>query len=134
MSDAVPVDVGALRRFLAAEPAVVCATLFGSAQGGSVRPGGDVDIAVLFRGSRPGAREFLAFYSRLCDAVPTIERVDLVPLNDAHPILAFEAIQGQFLVKNDPEATAAFFSLVCREYEDVMADLERQRRLRASAA
>ena len=86
-------------------------------------------MAVLFR-EPPAPGAFLSFYSRLCDAVRITERVDLVVLNRAHPILAFEAIRGRFLVKNDPAATAAFFSLACREYEDVMASLEDQRRMR----
>jgi len=57
-----------------------------------------------------------------------VEKVDLVVLNQADPILAFEAISGRFLCKNDQDQTAAFFSLVCREYEDVMANMEDQRR------
>jgi len=133
MPEATRLDLPALRRCLRGETDVVCATLFGSAQGGVLPDGGDVDVAVLFR-ALPAPEAFLDFYSRLCDAVRVTDKVDLVVLNRAHPILAFEAIRGRFLVKNDPAATAAFFSLACREYEDVMANLEDQRRMRAAPA
>jgi hypothetical protein len=63
-----------------------------------------------------------------------VERIDLVVLNADNPILAFEAISGRFLCKNDLEKTAAFFSLVCREYEDVMANLEDQQKMRRHVA
>jgi predicted nucleotidyltransferase len=129
MPNAVVLDLDALTGFFAAEANVVCATLFGSARGGLVASGSDVNIAVLFR-DPPQPQPFLDFHSRLCDAVAVTDRVDLVVLNRAHSIPAFEAISGRFLVKNDPDATAAFFSLVCREYEDAMASLESQRRLR----
>lgn len=133
MPEAARLDLPALQRCLQGEADVVCATLFGSAQGGAVPGGSDVDVAVLFR-APPAPAAFLSFYSRLCDAVRVTDKVDLVVLNRAHPILAFEALRGRFLVKNDPAATAAFFSLVCREYEDVMASLEDQCRMRAVPA
>jgi len=134
MSDGVQIDLEVLRRFFATEPDVVCATVFGSAQEGTVRPEGDLDVAVLFAGDPPTGGALLEFYCRLCNAMPAVEAVDLVVLNTANPILSFEAIRGRFVAKNDPDLTAAFFSLVCREYEDVMGNLRHQRRLRREAA
>jgi predicted nucleotidyltransferase len=125
-----PVDLVALSAYFARDLRVAAATVFGSATDGCVRPGSDIDIAVLFR--EPLAPEhFLRFYAELCDQIPNVEKVDLITLNQADPILAFEAIRGRFLCKNDPDQTAAFFSLVCREYEDVMGNLEHQRHLAA---
>lgn len=121
------VDLARLERYLAAAPRVVAATVFGSAQDGWVQSGSDLDVAVLFD-RPPAADEFLRFYADLCDQLPGVEKVDLVVLNQAEPILAFEALRGRFLCKNDPEQAAAFFSLVCREYEDVMAMVADQRR------
>jgi len=120
------VDLQLLARFLSGDPRIVTATVFGSAQNGTVQPGSDLDIGLLFP-ERLSGDAFLAFYSELCEAVPDIEVIDVVSLNDANPILAFEAINGRFLVKNDMEKAAEFVSLVCREYEDVMVNLERQR-------
>ena len=131
MRSGTAVDLARLETYLAAAPRVVAATVFGSARDGWIQPGSDLDVAVLFDGP-PAADEFLRFYADLCDHLPGVEKVDLVVLNQADPILAFEALRGRFLCKNDPEQTAAFFSLVCREYEDVMAMVADQRRDSAS--
>ena len=125
----VTVDLERLTEYLAGRPCVVAATVFGSASDGKVQPGSDLDLAILFE-TKPEPQEFLQFYSDLCDEMPRVQNVDVVILNDADPILAFEAISGRFLCKNNLPKTAAFFSLVCREYEDVMGNLEHQQRLR----
>ena len=51
-------------------------------------------------------------------------------LGKASPILAFEAISGRILCKNDPDRTAAAFSLISREFEDAVCDIRRQLRNR----
>jgi predicted nucleotidyltransferase len=129
-SSSVKVDLAKLGEYFCRDPRIVGATVFGSARDGIVRPGSDLDLAVFFDHPLP-AEEFLDFYSALCDQVPRVGRVDLVCLNKADPILAFEAIGGRFLCTNDKEKMAAYFSLVCREYEDVMGNLEHQRRMAA---
>ncbi len=123
----IEVDLNKLGEYLRRQPCVVGATVFGSARDGRVRPGSDLDLAVLFNEPMSG-EDFLQFYSALCDQVPEVEKVDLVRLNQADPILAFEAISGIFLCTNDIDKMAEYFSLVCREYEDVMGNLEHQRR------
>jgi predicted nucleotidyltransferase len=126
----VDVDLEKLADYLRRDSRVVGATVFGSARDGRVRPGSDLDLAVLF--DQPlSAEEFLDFYSDLCNRAPGVERVDLISLNQADPILAFEAISGTFLCTNDVDKMAGYFSLVCREYEDVMGNLEHQRRMAA---
>ncbi len=127
MGSGIAVDLARLGSYLAAVPQVVAATVFGSARDGWIRPGSDLDVAVLFD-RPPAADAFLRFYADLCDQLPGVEKVDLVVLNQTEPILAFEALRGRFLCKNDPDQTAAFFSLVCREYEDVMAMVADQQR------
>ncbi len=126
----VEVDLNKLGAYLQRDRRVVGATVFGSAQDGRVRPGSDLDLAVLFDQPLSG-EEFLRFYSELCDQVPGVEKVDLIRLNEADPILAFEAISGIFLCTNDRDKMAGYFSLTCREYEDVMGNLEHQRHLAA---
>jgi predicted nucleotidyltransferase len=125
MTDSVAIDLTALGGYLSQDARVIMATVFGSARNGIVKPGSDLDIGILFQRALAPA-EFLEFYSDLCDQVPRVERVDLVVLDADNPILAFEAISGRLLCKNDLEKTAAFFSLICREYEDVMANLDYQ--------
>jgi len=134
MPESIAISFPELEAFFESDNNVIFATVFGSSKGGMVAPGSDLDIAVLFRDPpRPGD-EYLDYYFHLCAAIPAIEVVDMVNLNAANPILAFEALSGRMLCKNDPGQTAAFYSLVCREYEDVMGNLEHQRWLRSQAA
>jgi predicted nucleotidyltransferase len=134
MRDTVQVDFAALGAFFRADDNVVLAMVFGSAAGGTVAPGSDLDIAVLFRNPPAPGATYLDFYLRLCAAIPAVEDVDLVNLNRANTILAFEALRGRVIRKNDAERVAEYVSLVCREYEDVMGNLEHQRWLRTQAA
>jgi hypothetical protein len=50
--------------------------------------------------------------------------IDLVVLNEAHPLLRFEAVSGKRLFCRDEAQTASFVSLTAREYEDAMAFLQ----------
>jgi len=124
------VNLDDLSAYFSRDSRVAAATVFGSAQDGIVRPGSDLDLGVLFTEAL-NSDEYLEFYTELCEEVPSVENLDLVSLNEADPILAFEAINGRFLCKNDLEKAADFVSLVSREYEDVMGNLEHQRRLAA---
>ncbi len=126
----VTVNFKALADFFALDANVILATVFGSGAFGTVAPGSDLDLAVLFRQSPPAGEPWLDYFLAVCDAVPEIEVLDLINLNQAHVILAFEALGGRIVCNNDAEAAATFFSRVCREYEDVMSSLAYQRSLR----
>ncbi len=117
------VDWQRLEQVLAAAPAVLAAWVFGSAQKGQIRPGGDLDIGVLFV-SKPSFDEQLDLLGNLQQALQ-FEDIDLVPLNEANPILRFEAISGRAVFCRDAGRRAEFASLTAREYEDEMAMLER---------
>ena len=132
MNEPVSIDFTALEGFFRADNNVICASVFGSSQKGWVSPGSDLDIAVLFRDEPFDLKRVKGL--RLCSVVSTIEVVDFVNLNVANTILAFESVRGRWICKNDVEKTADFVSLVCREYEDVMGNLEHQRWLRTQAA
>ncbi len=118
-ADPVTVDFDRLAAFFQSDENVACATVFGSSADGAVKPGSDLDLAVLFHEPPAAGEATLRYYTSLCEAVPEVERVDFVNLNQANPILAFEALRGRTLCKNDPEVTAGYTSLVCREYEDI---------------
>ncbi len=111
---------------LRATPEVVAAWLFGSAESGRMINGSDIDIAVLFD-RKPTLDLQLDIMARLQDAA-TFEKIDLVPLNDASPILQFEAVNGTLLLSRDESRRAEFVSLVAREYEDETALAERHLR------
>lgn len=101
------------------DPRIVGAWLFGSARDGEVRPGGDLDIGVLFDGN-PGLDALAECRGRLQRAAG-FEEVDLVPLHTASPLVRFEALCGRRLVCADENRCAEFASLTAREHEDEMA-------------
>jgi predicted nucleotidyltransferase len=103
-------------------PAVLAVWAFGSAQGGALREGSDADVGVLLTHTPP-FEEQLALLGRLQDALQ-MDEIDLIILNDANPILRFEAVSGRQLFNRDPEEVAGFVSLTAREYEDEMAQWE----------
>ena len=112
-------DKEALAALFAADPRVVMAVLFGSAKDCVVRPGSDVDIGVLLSPA-PTPLEFYAFYQETAARLNMIPDLDLIDLNHAGSVLAFEALCGRRLFVRDDEAVAAFSSRVAREYEDDM--------------
>ena len=118
-----------LYHFFKNDENVICSIIFGSSADGIINENSDLDIAVLFH-NPPKGQKFLDYYYRLCGINERIERIDFVVLNTANTILAFEALKGEYLCKNDPEETAGFFSLTCREYEDTMVNIEYQYSLR----
>ena len=129
MADTKTIDVEALRRFFQKDPNVVLALLFGSSSDGTVSPGSDIDIAVLYEEAPEPLEEYNSYYLRLCDVTGDIAPISLVNLNTADPILAFEALSGRTICRNNPEKAAEYQSLICRQYEDVMGNIEHQRRM-----
>ena len=79
----------------------------------------NVDIAV-FLESPPSLDEQIELLARL-QAALRLEEIDLVILNEANPILRFEAISGRPLFCRDLGRRAEFASLTAREYKDEMA-------------
>ncbi len=134
MSKPVKLDLKPLTSFFQDDPNVVLAVVFGSAAEGNVAPGSDLDIGVLFETPPSYGESYLDYYFKICSFLPDTIAVDLVNLNQANTILAFEALSGCLLCKNDPEKAAGFASLTSREYEDIMGNLEHQRRLNNEAA
>ena len=102
-----------------ANPKIIAAWAFGSAQDGVVREGGDVDTAVLTT-TPLTFDEQLTLLGQLQHALQ-MDELDLVVLNNANPILRFEAVSGKRLFCRDLSAMAGFVSLTAREYEDEMA-------------
>ena len=96
------------------EPAVELVVLFGSTAKGRARPRSDVDIAV--RGDGPADLD--ALYLILAPRVGT-DRLDLVDLRRAGPLLAFEvARHGRLLFERAPGAFRSFQALASRRYCD----------------
>jgi predicted nucleotidyltransferase len=104
-------------------PQLIAAWAFGSARSGRVSSGSDLDVAVWFD-SLPSFDDQMVLLARL-QAALQFEDIDLVVLNDANPILRFEAVCGQPLFCRDPGLCAGFASLTAREYEDELAFWQR---------
>ncbi len=116
------VDLAPVAETLARYPNVLAGWVFGSAQDGRVRPGGDVDLAVLFD-REPDLDEMADLRADLQEALH-FDDIDLVVLNKAHVILRYEAVCGRRLYCRDMARMAVFVSLTAREYEEAMALLQ----------
>jgi len=121
-----PERIERLSRGLAGVDGLLAAYLFGSQARGVARPTSDLDVAVLFSHAPEG--ELVAAALDKCQDALLRDDVDLIVLNGASPIMAFESLSGQRILTNSPNEVAAFESLVAREYEDEMARLDRASR------
>jgi predicted nucleotidyltransferase len=117
------VDWEALKETLAADPLVVAAWVFGSAQNGIIQERSDLDVGVLFT-SKPSLDDLAILRANLQEAL-MIDDIDLVSLNRASSILRFEAVSGRLVFCRDRSKMAGFVSLAAREYEDDMAMAQR---------
>jgi predicted nucleotidyltransferase len=117
---AIKVDFNKLSDFFVRDKNVACAIVFGSSQNGSINPGSDLDVGILFHTPPKNSIEEFEYYRKLCDYTDFADVVDMVVMNNANEILAFEILNGRYVDKKDPEKTAEFFSYTCRVYEDTM--------------
>ena len=112
-------DLTAIATAFASDPRVVLVVLFGSAKEGTLRKESDVDIGVLLSPAQTPL-DFHAFYNEMAARLIAIPELDLVDLNHAGSVLAFEALCGRRILVKDDERVAAFSSQVARQYEDDM--------------
>jgi uncharacterized protein len=113
-----PQLVEAVQTYLAEHAPVIAAVIFGSAAGGPLRPDSDVDLALLFAAEQvPGEDEILEMRA---DLEQLLRRdVDLIVLNQASPILAFQAARhGTLLFCRDRRAYERFLVRLITEYAD----------------
>ena len=115
-------DLSRLQAIFENHTNVLAAWSFGSAQKGFLRPESDVDIGVYYE--RPPSLDELADLRADLQEALGVEEIDLVPLNEAHPLLRFEAICGRLLFVRNWEKMALFVALTAREAEDAQAFLE----------
>jgi len=128
VSAAVAELIESLRRRLADLPVVLpeleLLALFGSAASGRSTPASDLDLAVAYE----GAADLDALYLALAPRLGT-DRLDLVDLRRADPLLAFEvARRGHLLFERRPGLFRGFQSLASRRYCDTDKLRRAQRR------
>lgn len=112
-------------------PEVVFAILHGSAKDGFVKEDSDVDIAVYVQD-----KANFELYHKISEAVGAIvgdAQPDIGVLNNAEPVYRFETLKGKLLFSRDENKYLNFYSLTCREYENQIADYERQHKYRLEA-
>jgi predicted nucleotidyltransferase len=99
-------------------PTVMFAYLFGSSQNGTVQKKSDIDIAV-YLSDKKSKEKVLLKITEIIEDIAGSTPADIVFLNDANPILAFEVLRSKqlFVRKSAIEEFAGFYSLTCREYE-----------------
>jgi predicted nucleotidyltransferase len=125
------VDWDRINRLLATVPQIIAAWGFGSAQSGIIQPGSDLDIGILWSETPTIAR--LADLRTDLQAALQFDDIDLVSLNQASPVVRFEAVCGRLIFSRCTEQRVAFVSLTAREYEDSMAMIQRALAVRATS-
>jgi predicted nucleotidyltransferase len=118
-------DREALSRFFEGEHEVLVAYLFGSSARGFSSLESDVDIAVLLATAAGG---LLDAYLRLVDGLSQVlgDRLDLVILNAAPPLLKYQVIKhGKVVFCRDERARVAFEARAMSEYLDLAIALRR---------
>lgn len=111
-----------LSALLRARKDIVFAVVFGSSQNGSLGEDSDVDLGIYFDPD-PDTETLVDLLTEVADVL-SVDDVDFCDLRRADPILGFEAISGRMLCKNDPARTAEVVSLISREYEDAIWQLQ----------
>lgn len=107
-----------------AAPDLLLLVLFGSLVKGRTRLKGDVDLGVQCDGPADLDAMYLAIAPRL-----GTDRVDLIDLRRAGPLLAFEVARtGRLLFERRPGAFRAFQSLASRRYCDTVKLRQAERR------
>ena len=105
----------------AADEGIVLAFLFGSYAQGKMTALSDIDLGLLLSPDVPFEKhlDYRLRYAVAAMQVLRDDRVDLVILNTAPPLLSHEAIKGRVLFERSPEARVKYVTEVQRKYLDL---------------
>ena len=93
--------------------------LFGSISEGFERKDSDVDVAIYLDESLSDEESFKLELEIGAELESKLKRkVDLIPLNRAHPLLAFRAIRGEIVMERDPVERSLVVSRIMSRYYD----------------
>lgn len=115
-------DIKSLVDYLATQPDVLAAYLFGSYATGKARPGSDVDVAVLLSGTDKMER-----FERRLQLMGEVEEAlgrrpaDVVVLNDAPPLLTHQVLrEGRLVFERNRAARVEFEVRAGQMYTDLV--------------
>ncbi len=110
-----------LREYLAGQPDVMAAYVFGSVAQGRARPGSDVDIAILLADDLDEEARFDRRLRIGWEVESLIGRpTDLVVLNDAPPLLQHQVLKhGRLIFERDRAARVEFEVRAGKIYADL---------------
>lgn len=119
-----PLDINRIENLVplfVEDQAVILAFLFGSYAQDQASVLSDVDFAILLSPavSRDQYPTYRSRYTAAAAKVLQDDRVDVVILNNAPPLLAHEAIRGRLLFERSPEARVEYVVSVQRQYLDL---------------
>jgi uncharacterized protein len=109
--------IEALRAFFATDRMAKFAYLFGSHAIGRTTPLSDVDVAV-YPDKRVNAFEYRLSRMEALSRIVKTDRVDVVLLNDAPPLLKYEIIRNGVVIKENRSRRVIFEALILQEYLD----------------
>lgn len=109
----------AIRKFFSDKPGIASVQVFGSTAKGTVHRGSDIDIAVLCdRDSIPDPLQIMDWKEDLIGILE--QKVDLVCLNTASPILGMQVLQhSKEILLNDSKAYHQYFANLITAYADL---------------
>jgi predicted nucleotidyltransferase len=118
------IDISRLNQLtpkLAEDAGIVLAFLFGSYALEQADVSSDVDLALLLSADIVSHRylDYRLKYFNLAADILRDDRVDIVILNTAPPLLRHEAIKGRILFERSPEARVQYIVDVQRKYLDL---------------
>jgi predicted nucleotidyltransferase len=120
--EGIELDIQPLVGYLATQPDVLAAYLFGSYATRKAHPGSDVDLAVLL--SQPDAAQRFERRLRLMGEVEDVlarRPADVVVLNDAPPLLAYQVLrEGRLVFERDRAARVEFEVRAGQIYADLI--------------
>lgn len=113
-----PMDTRArIKEVPKSSPEVLFGLLYGSRAAGRPRSDSDWDVAIYIDNGLT-ARERFDLRRECIASLSGIEAIDVEVLNDAPPLLAHRALQGELLLMRDKSAYVRFFVRAMREAED----------------
>ena len=118
------IDIGRIDKLIptfAGDKGILLAFLFGSHAHGEGSAMSDVDLALLLAPSvlPDNYLDYRSRYFSLAAHTLQDDRIDVVILNTAPPLLAHEALKGRVLFERSPEARVAYMVNVQRKYLDL---------------